>query len=182
MNKIEIIFYILASFFEVGNPRIAAENTTITIFPNKKEILINQTDLFAIIQTDKDRELTIKQWNKISNQDKRQLQWSNHLKNFPAKDIFIDSKNNIIKVQLRLRYNQFKDLEIFGIWYDEEQNELSINHIPELYIKTSEGQLVNNYWYFDLREKFSFELSPDINQPEHLKKFKIPLKEFLRQE
>lgn len=182
MNKIEIIFYILASFFEVGNPRIAAENTTITIFPDKKEILINQKNLFAIIQSSEDKENVIKEWNIITNPKNNKLQWSALLKNYSKKKLSVSFKNDEIQTEITLKYDNFKDLEVLGIWYNQNENIFSINHIPELNITTNDGKLIGNYWQFSADQQFNFSMKSNFNLPERYQDFKTPLINILNQD
>lgn len=59
MEQIKILFFALASFFGIEDGRIASEKTTITVYPQNKEVEIIQEGLFTVIQTQKDSTLVL---------------------------------------------------------------------------------------------------------------------------
>ncbi|MDT0554465.1 hypothetical protein [Patiriisocius hiemis] len=176
MEQIKIIFFALTSFFGIEDGKIAADKTTITIYPENKEIEIIQEDLFSIIQTEKDSLLVLDQWNKLLDLKKGNTTWSKELDSFPVKSFDYTSIKNTIKPHLILSYSKEEDLRNLGIWYNENKNQFSINHIPQHNTKTSDGSLKGNYWVFNGESKFSFTIEPFLQMPEKYQKLKRPLK------
>ncbi|UAB80083.1 hypothetical protein INR76_08035 [Marixanthomonas sp. SCSIO 43207] len=180
MEQIKILFFALASFFGIENGRIASDKTTITIHPQDKEIEIIQEGLFTVIQTEEDKTITLKQWNKIVDaEEKHTLIWSKELKEFPVKKFNFTFNSKTIQPHITLKYTKEKDLRVLGIWYNEEKNEFSINNIPQNNIKTEDGKLEGNYWIFNSENTITFTIEPFLQMPEKYREFKKPLIELL---
>ncbi|MFL9831553.1 hypothetical protein ACSV4D_15190 [Flavobacterium sp. ARAG 55.4] len=179
MEQIKVIFFALASFFGIEDSRIAADKTTITIYPEKKEIEIIQEGLFSIVQTEKDSVLILEEWNKLSELKKGHTNWSGELDSFTMKSFDFTPVKNAIQPHLILKYSNEKDLRNLGIWYDENKNQFSVNHNEQDNLTTSDGNLEGNYWVFNGDHKFSFTLAPFLQMPENYLKFKRPLKELI---
>lgn len=120
MQQINILFYVLGSFFGIVDNKIAADKTTVIIHPQSQEIEIIQEDLFTIIQSEKDTFLVIKQWNNIIEGEK--VAWTNELENFTSKNLTINKQNDRIQPHLKLSYSNENELRLFGIWYNIEKN------------------------------------------------------------
>jgi len=177
MEQIKILFFVLSSFFGIENGRIAADKTTITVYPESKEIEIIQEKLFTVIQSEKDSILTIKEWNKL--QQEKNNSWSDELNRFPVKSLSLNPIKNTIQPHLILKYTTEEDLQILGIWHNKKKNLFSINHIPQQNINTNDGTLDGNFWFFDGNNKFSFTIEPFQHMPEKYLKFKKSLEELL---
>lgn len=181
MEQIKIIFFALTSFFTIENGLIVADNTTVTIDPENKEIEIIQNNLFTVIQSEKDRKLVLEQWDKLLHWQQKNASWSPELDSFSSKDFNIISSKETLQPRVVLRYSEEKDLRTLGIWYHKEKNQFSINQIPQHNIKTNNGKLEGNYWVFKADEKFSFSLEPFLEMPENYKQFKKPLESIVLQ-
>lgn len=179
MDQINIILYILTSFFGIENGRIAADKTTVTIDPKNQKIEIIQENLFTFIRSEKDTTLILKQWNKLQYWKERKTSWAKELDNFSTKNFDLIPFKKTIQPHLILNYSKEKDLQAIGIWYHAEKKQFSINHIPQQNIKTKSGKLVENYWIFNDNSKFSFTIEPFLQMPEKYKKLKIPIEEIL---
>ncbi|MBQ0734953.1 hypothetical protein [Aquimarina celericrescens] len=179
MEQIKIIFFALSSFFGIEDGRIAADKTTVTVFPENKEIEIIQEKLFTVIQSEKDNTLVLEQWDKLYYWKERKTSWSKELDSFPMKNFNLTPIKNKIQPNLTLTYSNEKDLRKMGIWYNTEKNQFSINHIPQHNIKTKDGKLIGNYWVFNGDRTFSFTVEPFLQMPENYQKFKQPLRELL---
>lgn len=179
MEQITIIFFALASFFGIEDGRIFAEKTTITINPENKEIEIIQENLFTIIQPEEESLLIREQWNKLFYWKEKNTVWSMDLDNFPVKDLSFSTIKNTIQAHLTLKYSKETDLGKLGIWYNAEENQFYINHIPQYNIKTNEGKLEENYWTFDGNSKFSFTIEAFKQMPKEYRKLKKSLKDVL---
>ncbi|HIB49120.1 MAG TPA: hypothetical protein EYO35_12525 [Flavobacteriaceae bacterium] len=179
MEQIKIIFFVLASFFGIEEGKIAADKTTVSVYPQNKRIEIIQEDLFTVIQSKKDSILVLEQWNNLLFWKERNTNWSKELNGFTAKNFSITYTENTIKPNLTLTYLKEEDLRALGIWYNAESNRFSINHIPRNNIESESGKLIDNYWNFDGVKSFSFTIEPFLKMSEDYKKFKVPLKELL---
>lgn len=179
MEEIKIIFFALTSFFGIEDERIAADKTTVTIYPKTQEIEIIQENLFTFIQSEKDTELILEQWDKLQYWKEKKISWAKELDSFPIKNLTFNPIKKIIQPHLVLTYSKEKDLRMMGIWYNAEKNQFSINHIPQQNIKTENGKLVDNYWVFNGDSKFSFTIEPFLQMPEEYKKLKTPIKKIL---
>ncbi|WP_419213933.1 hypothetical protein ACNR9Q_07215 [Maribacter sp. X9] len=179
MEEIKIIFFILGSFFGMEDGRIAADKTTVTVYPHDHQIEIIQEELFAVIRSQKDSALVLEQWDKLFYWKERNTAWSKELDSFPHKSLNLIPIKDKIQPNLIFSYSEQKDLRAMGIWYDNAKNQFSINHIPQDNINTDDGKLVGNYWVFNGNNTFSFTIEPFLGMPENYKKSKKPLKELL---
>lgn len=170
MEQILIVFYALTSFFQIEQGRIYADKSTVTLYPQKQEIVITHQGLFTIIQSPNDSIEVNKQWSKIKEVKMTGIDWSEELDDFEMKSIDSLNLNNPIQSQITLKYSDKDDLRKLGIWYNSKKNEFSINEVPEQNIKSNEGKQEGNYWYFDAKSVFSFRLDPFLEVPDHLKK------------
>jgi len=179
MEQIKIIFFLLTSFFGMEDGRIAADKTTITIYPKNQKIEIIQENLFTVIQSEKDTTLVLEQWDKLLSWKEKKISWAKELDSFPVKNLTLRPIKKTIQPHLILTYSNEKDLRMMGIWYNPEKNQFSINHDPQENIKTKNGKLVGNYWVFNGDSTFSFTIEPFLQMPEKLKKLKTPIREIL---
>ncbi len=182
MEQINILFFVLSSFFGINDGQIAAEKTTVIISPKSQEIEIIQENLFTVIQSNKDTTSVLEQWGKLVNAETdNTYAWAKDLDNFHTKNLILKSIKGTIQPYLKLNYSTEKDLRVMGIWYNEEKNQFSINHIAQQNLKTTEGKLVENYWIFDGDNTFSFTIEPFLQMPENYQKFKKPLNEIVNE-
>lgn len=179
MEQLKILLYVLATFFGIENGQFVAEKTTVTISPQNKEIKIIQENLFTIIQSENDKILALENWNKLIEAKEGKISWSKELEHFPIKEIHFTCINSTVQPHLTLCYSKEKDLQALGIWYDSEKNQFAINYNPQLNIKTKNGKLTNNYWYFNGDNTFSFTIEPFWQMPEKYQKLKVSLKQLL---
>ncbi len=179
MEQIEIIFYVLATFFGQEEGRIAADKTLVTINPKTQQIEIYQQDLFGFVQTDKDIQTTKEQWQELVNEIEKNTELSPSLQNFSLTNAIVEQKENP-EVELNFKYKKASDLRVMGIWYNDEKNQFSINQISTHNIKTKDGSLDGNYWIFDGTKPFSFTIEPFLQMPEEQLKYKMPLEKLLK--
>lgn len=182
MESIKILFFILGSFFGMENVGIAADKTTVTIYPKKQEIEIIQENLFTVIQSEKDKALVLEQWDKLFYWKEKNTPLAKELDNFNVKSFTFTIPKETIQPHLTLSYSKQKDLQAMGIWYNEEKNQFSINHIPEQNIKTKNGKLEDNYWIFKGESTFSFTIEPFLQMAEKYKTHKHSLKDIVDQQ
>tara|TARA_R110002051_G_scaffold143507_8_gene216546 strand:- start:2751 stop:3293 length:543 start_codon:yes stop_codon:yes gene_type:complete len=180
MEQINIIFYLLASFFGIEDSKIAADKTTVTINPKTKEIVIVQEHIFTIIQTEKDTAIALAQWEKIVNWKKNNTLWANELESFTSKDVIITSLDGELQIHITLTYTNENDLRVMSIWYNKEKNQFSINDIPRDHTTSETGKIEGNYWVFNGDSTFSFTTEPFVDLPMDYKKFKHPITEILK--
>ena len=119
MEQIAIIFFALTSFLGMEDSNIAADKTTVTVYPQSQKIEITQQDLFAIVQSDADATLVRQQWASISAHSKHNVSWAKALTPFPSKTLKLAMIDNQIQPQLTLTYSDEKDLRAMGIWYND---------------------------------------------------------------
>ncbi|MGJ8666313.1 MAG: hypothetical protein ACSHW7_08110 [Patiriisocius sp.] len=179
MEQIKIFFFALVSFFGIEDGRIAAEKTTVTVYPKTNEIEIVQEDLFTVLEREEDASLAVKQWNTLANWEEDEIVWAKALDGFAARRFTIKTVDDNILPHLKFTYHSEQDLRAMGIWYNEERNQFSINHIPRNNMKTENGALSGNYWVFDGDEPFSFTIEPFMDMPDKFKNLKKSLKELL---
>ena len=179
MEQIKILFYLLTSFFAFEKGHIAADKTTVTVHPDKQEIVIVQEGLFTVIQSEKDSTLVLEQWDNIFHWKENNTSWAKDLDSFSVKSFELTDTQNTIKPNIILKYSDEESLRALGIWYNPEKNQYSINHIPEHNLKTKVGELNGNYWNFEGGNAFSFTLEPFLQMPERYQKSKVPLNELL---
>lgn len=178
MEEINILFYVLGSFFGLTDNRIAADKTTVILYPKSQEIEIIQENLFTIIQSSKDTAYVVNQWETII--DEKNNEWTQELNGFGNKSLKIDTTNDQIITHIRFSYTDENDLRLFGIWYNSEKNQFSINHIPNETIKSKDGSLNGNYWIFKDKSTFSFTLEPFLQLAENYKRNKVKLEKILQ--
>ncbi len=181
MEQIQILFYALCSFFTIEGGRIAADKTTVTIYPETQEIEIIQENVFTVIQSKKDTTLVLEQWDKLLHWKEKETPWSKELDSFRLKNFTLTAVKKTIEPHIKLTYSNEKDLRALGIWYNAEKNQFSINHVPKHNLKTKKGTLVDQYWVFNGDSTFSFTLVPFLQMPEKYQKFKHPLNEFIKE-
>lgn len=181
MEQIKIFFFVLASFFSTEDGGIVADTTTVTVYPEKKELVVVQENLFAIIRTEGDIPRILKEWDTLSHWKERELAWATELDSFAAKDVTLVTLEGKIQPLLTLSYTHEKQLRELGIWYNAEKNEFSFNHNPNYNIKTATGTLDGNYWVFSGDGSFSFTIKPFLDIPEQYLPFKKPLLELLQE-
>lgn len=179
MEQIKILFFLLTSFFAFEEGHIAADKTSVTVYPDKQKIEIVQEGLFTVIQSEKDSTTVLEQWDQIVHWKKKKTSWAKDLDSLTIKNFDLTDAQNTIRPHITLKYSNKEDLRALGIWYNPEKNQYSITHIPEQNIKTEEGKLDGNYWYFDSDGPFSFTMEPFLQMHEKYQKSKIPLNELL---
>ncbi|MBR9853817.1 MAG: hypothetical protein GYB37_04460, partial [Algicola sp.] len=173
------VVFISPAYFEIEDSFFFSSRRRHTIYPDSKEIEIIQERLFTVIQTEKDSALVVGQWNKIIAEEGKNVAWSKELGSFPVKSYNYELLKNKIRPHLIFNYSKEEDLRVFGIWYNKEKKQFSINNIPKHNIKTNDGQLENNYWVFSAEDKVVFTIEPFLQMPDNYKKLKKPLKELL---
>ena len=174
METIKIFFFAIASFFGIEEQLFFSEKTTVTVYPNEHKIEIIQKDIFALTQTENDKQLAKKEWEKLLNWESNKIEWSEDLKYFSNKKIeFLDIKNDKT-VKITLVYDYPNDMTAMGIWYNEEKNQFSMNYIPEDMLKTKEGIKNGIFWNCDGGKTFSFTITPFTKIPQD-KKFLVNL-------
>ncbi|UNZ00231.1 hypothetical protein MQE36_07775 [Zhouia spongiae] len=179
MEQIKILCYALTTFFGIENGRIVAEKTEIVIHPEQQQIEINQEGIFTIIQSESDSILALEQWEKMYHWTENDTKFVKELDNLPVKNFTITAVKTDFRPHLTFSYTNKEDLRVFGIWYQEDKDQFSINHIPQQNIKTKNGKLEGNYWFFDGKKSFSFTVEPFLQMPESYKKIKYPITELL---
>ena len=179
MEQIKIIFFVLSSFFGIEDGRIASNKTTIAIDPENKEIEIVQEKLFTVIRSERDRVIVLEEWGKLLNWKEREISWAKELDSFSVKSFNLAPIKNEVQPHLVLNYSKEEDLRSLGIWYNKEENQFSINHIPQHNINTKDGKLIGNYWRFNSDSKFSFTMEPFLQMPEDYQKRKVTLEQLL---
>lgn len=182
MEQIDLVFFLILSFFSNTESRIISEHTQVTVNTDSQEITIVHDGFFSIIQSTEDSTITRTQWNNLKSQDT--IVWSPALEQFTDKEFtFTPNKTKgsteAFKAEIKLKYPDTESLRKLGIWYNAETVTYSINHIPQQNISTDNGKLVDNYWMFELDKNntFRFTLEPFLNIPDDFKKFKISVTE-----
>lgn len=158
MEQIQIIFFILGSFFGMEEGRIGAAKTTVTIHPHNQEVKIVQEKLFAAIEHESDKTVALEQWDTLFNWQETNSAWATELDSFSHKAVTYKKVNNNTQATITLEYSDQKDLSTMGIWYNKENKKFSVNHIPKQHLKTNDGILEGNYWVFKDDKPFSFTL------------------------
>lgn len=179
MEQIKILFFLLTSFFAFDKGHIAADKTTVTVHPDKQEIVIVQEGLFSVVQSEKDSTMVLEQWENITHWKENNTPWAKELDSFSVKSFDLTDAQNTLRPKIILKYSNGENLQALGIWYDPEKDQYSINHIPEQNLKTKVGELNGNYWIFEGGSTFSFTLEPFLQMPERYQKSKVPLNELL---
>ncbi|NJC25928.1 hypothetical protein [Neolewinella antarctica] len=179
MEQVNVLFFILSTFFGLGNPSVLADKTTVTINPQAQRMEITQEDLFTFSRSAEEAALVLKQWEKIVNWEDNETPWSTELAAFPGKKLTLLSGEGGIRTRITISYTNPEDLEVFGIWYDAGKDRYSTNQVPQLNIKTETGELAGNYWRFNGEGAFSFVVEPFLQLPEKILKTKISVAELL---
>jgi len=182
MEQIATVFFVLTSFLGMEDNTIAADKTTVTVYPRRQILEITQQDLFAIVHSDTDTAYVRRQWASISAHSQQGTVWAKALAPFPNKTITLATVNNQIQPQLTLSYNDEKDLRAIGIWYNADKNHFSINHVPRDNLQTTDGKLIGNYWVFNADKPFSFTLEPFKTLPQVYQNLKQPLTQILAED
>lgn len=170
MEEIRIIFFVLSSFFGINDTPMVAEKTLVTINPIEKSIQIEQEHLFTLIQEPSQREVLANRLEQLATENNF---WTDDLSVFEDKELIFLVKDNQLNAKIQLRYNQLSDLNIFGL-YDND-NTLSMVNIERDAIRTEQGVLQGNYWNFDTAKSFSFSLEPYKNLPQEAQKLRLNL-------
>lgn len=186
MNEIKLLFFALGSFFGIEGGRIAADKVTVRIYPQEQKVEIVQENLFALIQSENDKAVVLKQWDSIYNWQENKTPWAKALDGFPVKNLKFTSVKKTsqthsisIRPCLTFKYNHEKDLSCMGIWFNPEKNEFYLNHIPEYNTKSKKGRLEGNYWAFNADDNIVFTIEPFLNKNDAFKNLKVPLKEIV---
>lgn len=179
MEQVEILFFVLASFFGIENPKIAADKTTVTINPQTQMIQIVQNRLFVIAASENDKEQSLAEFKKLLNRKESGVNWSDDLGNFTDKVMNTNIVDDKIEISLKMKYTTEANLKVLGIWYNTNKNLFSINHVPDFNLSTDSGVLEGNYWNFSGEDAFSFTLEPYLQLPEQYQKSKTRLIDIL---
>lgn len=169
MEQIKIFFFVIGTFFGMDDSKIAAAHTTVTINPQKKEIVILQEHLITSIKAEGEKTVALAEWDKLYNRKDNNLTWASELDSFAKKNLLFKKTDDKILVEFTLTYTTEKDLRAFGIWYNEGTKQFSTNHIPQHHLKSAEGAVVGNYVIFESDKTFRFTLEPFKDMPEQYK-------------
>lgn len=181
MNEIKVLVFVLCSFFQTEEDRIFAEKATITIDPLDKTVEIILEDPFTIIDTNEDFEATRIQYDSILQWSNKNTNWSKELDHFIDKQLNVihkdaekDSKSSIFNI--KLNYENEKDLEILGIWFNQAKNNYAINKTPDIHLSSEPIEGTGKYWYFDAEIPFGYILKPFANSTNEFYENKVYLK------
>lgn len=177
MVHIEILLFVLGTFFGMEDSRIAADKTHVILFPETQEVEIMQEGMFAIIQSEEDVALVLKQWEDLTRWKEREVAWADDLNVFSEKTLTFASTDTNLQSKLKFRYSDEKDLQALGIEYNAEKHQFYIDHIPQINLKTNDGNLEGSYWVFNADKNFSFSLEPFLDMPEEMQQSIINLLE-----
>ena len=169
MEPIKIFFFALASFFGVENQRILADKTTVTVYPQKKQIEIIQENIFAFVPTANDLPLAKEEWNGVYNYEQNGEKWSQELAYFSDKKIKFSENKKGKTAKITLTYTHPNDMTVMGIWYNEDEKQFTMNYIPEHNLKTKDGKKNGIFWNFDGNKNFSFTVEPFKTMPKNIK-------------
>lgn len=175
MEQINIIFYILTSFFGMERGAVAAETATITVDTANKTVTIVQENLFTVIQSATDKNAVISNWQSIAYAKPQAASWAKELDNLTNKEIKITTYESGSNATLSFSYVNEDNLRVLGIWHNREDNEFSINHIPKDNLETETGILKGNYWIFPGVETFNFTINPFKDMPDTFQKSKVSI-------
>lgn len=179
MEQINIIFYILTSFFGMERGAVAAETATIIVDTVNKTVTIVQENLFTVIESATDKNAVISNWQSIAFAKPQAASWAEELDNFSDKKIRITADELGSNATLSFGYVNEDNLRVLGIWYNREDNEFSINHVPKDNLETATGNLKGNYWVFPSDETFSFTVNPFKDMPAEFQKAKVSIGELI---
>ena len=149
---------------------VAADKTTVTVEPQSQQINIVQDNLFTVIHKDENVSVVEAPQAVILSQVQKDASWANDMSRFTDKDITFSSQEGKLDSHITLTYQNAEDLRAFGVWYNAEKNQFSINHVPDDNLQTENGQQLGNYWVFDGDSTFSFTLEPFAELPAHYQK------------
>lgn len=178
MEQIKIIFFAISTFLGIENGQILATSTTVTVFPKKKELIIVQDELSAVLMNSNSKNAVLEEWKTISAQDSATYEWSEELKGFDNKKLVITTNESEITTKISMTYTDVSQLRAMGIWFNEQENSFSINEIPQYGITTTDGVIDGNYWKFK-DQPFSFTINPFKSAPENILALKKSLKDIL---
>lgn len=167
MEAIKILFFAISSFLGMENGQIIATTTIVNVSPQEKKIVIVQEDLCSIVRDSSSTRSVRAEWNEIQRQQNTTLQWDPVLSSFKNKELEINMDSNTISCTITLNYADKSQLRNLGIWFNKENNEFSINHIPNLSISSPQGKLDGNYWRFE-NQDFSFTINPFVKAPKNI--------------
>ena len=168
MEPIKIFFFALASFFGVENQRILADKTTVTVYPQKKQIEIVQENIFAFVLNAKDLQLAQEEWSNVYHYKQNGKKWSQELAYFSDKKIEFSENEKGKIAKITLTYTHPNDMTVMGIWYNEDENQFAMNYIPE-HLKTKDGKKNGIFWNFGGNKNFSFTIEPFKTIPKNRK-------------
>ncbi|WP_225035487.1 hypothetical protein [Winogradskyella sp. SM1960] len=168
MEAINILFFIVGTFFGFNQSSLIAEKTTVTINPNEKTIVILQENLVTFIQNESD---SLKVQNELSKITQSNCPWSSELENYPKKEkeFFKSEDKNALNLKLTLTYTSDKDLKVFGIDKNKD-GQFSMTNFPKSHIASTDGILKEPYWNFDANKPFTFTEEPLTDLPEDYQK------------
>ena len=169
MEPIKIFFFALASFFGVENQRILADKTTVTVYPQKKQIEIVQENIFAFVPNAKDLQLAQEEWSNINHYKQNGEKWSQDLVYFSDKKIEFSENKKGKTAKITLTYSHPNDMSVMGIWYNEDKDQFEMNYIPEQKLTTKDGKKNGIFWNFDGNKNFSFTIEPFKTIPKNRK-------------
>ena len=161
MDPISILFFALASFLGVDEPRIVSRTATVTIDPVQQTFEVVQEDLFAVIITKDDSMTTIKELELLLDLEK------NTRKN-ASNSIVVDSlsfqrQEDQLHAVLKGRYSDVDVWKDAAIYLDSTG--LSMINIPEWNIQSVDAVLNGNYWIWPANKKVTFVLEAFENIP-----------------
>lgn len=160
MESVKIFFFALASFFGIESQRILADKTTVTVYPQRKQIQILQENIFAYTPNEKDLPLAKQEWRNVYHYQQNQQKWSADLDCFSDKKIEFSTSKKGAAAKITLTYTHPNDMAAMGIWYNEDTDQFAMNYIPEDNLKTKDGKKNGVFWNFDGNKDFSFTLKP----------------------
>lgn len=184
MIEIKVLVYILCSFFNTDEARILAETTVVSVDPLEKKVEILFEETFAIIKTNEDFAATKVHLDSIVKWSETNSNWSNELDIFLSKNLEITYESygdtTIPKsFAIELKYENEHDLEVFGIWFDEVNNQFSINYTTDINMTSDNSTSDGKYIYFDASETFTFIMKPYNNIFADFQEYKLPISEIL---
>lgn len=182
MNEIKILAFALCTFFQTEEVRIMAETTIVSINPIEKSVEIFLEDPFTIIESNNDISETRAQYDSIVNWSKQNINWSkelDHLIEKKLKIIISEDDSKIKAFTVKLNYENEKDLEVLGIWFNSLKNKFAINNTPDIHMTSDAAVGEGNYWYFNAQEPFAYILKPFDSLPTDFQKLKRKLNEVL---
>jgi hypothetical protein len=183
MNEIKVLVFVLCTFFQTEEDRIFAEKATVTIDPLEKIVEINLEDPFTIVKSNEDFAATRMQYDSIVYWSNTNTNWSKDLDHFVSKELHSSIEENLDlemeNFKIILNYEDEKDLEAIGIWFNTTKNKFAINNTPDIHMTSETAEANKNYWYFDAEVPFGYILKPFANSTANFSKNKVYLKDVL---